>query len=94
VAKATIALVDEATPRLKDAQAALAHVDPKWFKKLTLRRSAALTALWLMAVLLVPMFVFIGIAMGMIKGIGTGAHDGVMEAWRALVRAYELTAKE
>lgn len=70
------------------------HPDPRWFKRLTLRRGAALTAVWLMCVLMVPMFVVIGIVIGAIKGMGVGAHEGVMEAWRALRSAYNLAARE
>lgn len=51
-------------------------------------------AVWLMCVLLVPMFLVVGVFMGAIKGMGIGLHEGVMEAWRALARAYELAAKE
>lgn len=73
---------------------AYVHPDPKWFRRLTLRRGAALMAVWLMCVLLVPMFLVVGVFMGAIKGMGIGLHEGVMEAWRALARAYELAAKE
>jgi predicted alpha/beta hydrolase len=72
----------------------IVNADPKWFKKLTLRRGAGLMALWLMSVVLVPLFAIVGASMGAIKGTGIGLHEGVMEAWRTLVRAYELLAKE
>lgn len=89
-----LSVVVRAQDTFTSALNAATHPDPKWFKKLTLRRGAGLTAVWLMAVFLVPMFIVVGVVMGAIKGMGTGLHEGVMEAWRTLARAYELAAKD